>query len=74
MELSADLILLEERDGRSAAERAGLKVTGVLGVLLRAKIDGQIPLVKPEIEALRTRSRFFLSPRLQEKVLAIAGE
>ena len=74
LELSADLILLEERDGRSAAERAGLKVTGVLGVLLRAKIDGQIPLVKPEIEALRTRSRFFLSPRLQEKVLAIAGE
>jgi hypothetical protein len=74
LELSADLILLDERDGRSAAERAGLKVTGVLGVLLRAKIDGQIPLVKPEIEALRTRSRFFLSPQLQEKVLAIAGE
>jgi predicted nucleic acid-binding protein len=35
LELSADLILLDERDGRSAAERAGLRVTGVLEVLPR---------------------------------------
>jgi predicted nucleic acid-binding protein len=57
-----------------AAERAGLRVTGVLGVLLRAKDDGQIQLIKPEIVALRTQARFFLSAQLQEKVLAIAGE
>ena len=74
LELSADLILLDERDGRSAAERAGLRVTGVLGVLLRAKNDGQIRSIKPELEALRTQARFFLSVRLQEKVLEIAGE
>lgn len=74
LELSADLILLDERDGRSAAERAGLRVTGVLGVLLRAKSDGHLSLVKPEIEALREGARFFLSAGLQEKVLAIAGE
>ena len=74
LELSADLILLDERDGRSAAERAGLRITGVLGVLLRAKNDGQIPLIKPEIEALRAQARFFLSARLQEKILAITGE
>jgi predicted nucleic acid-binding protein len=74
LELSADLILLDERDGRSAAERSGLRVTGVLGVLLRAKNDGQIQLIKPEIEALRTQARFFLSARLQEKALEIARE
>jgi predicted nucleic acid-binding protein len=74
LELSADLILMDERDGRSVAERAGLRVTGVLGVLLRAKKDGQIPLIKPEIEALRTLARFFLSARREEKALAIAGE
>ena len=74
LEMSADLILVDERDGRSAAERAGLRVTGVLGVLLRAKNEGQIQLIKPEIDALRTRAWFFLSARLQEKALEIAGE
>jgi predicted nucleic acid-binding protein len=74
LELPADLILLDERDGRSAAERAGLQVTGVLGVLLRAKKQGQIVLVKPEIEKLRAQARFFLSAPLTEKALAIADE
>ena len=74
LELSADLILLDERDGRNAAEHAGLRVTGVLGVLLRAKNDGQIERLRPEVEALRTRARFFLSARLQHEVLGTAGE
>ena len=56
------------------ARRAGLRVTGVLGVLLRAKNDGQIERIRPEVEALRTRDRFFVSARLQEQVLAAAGE
>jgi predicted nucleic acid-binding protein len=74
LELSADLILLDERDGRTAAERAGLRVTGVLGVLLRAKQEGQIQAVKPELEALRTRARFFVSAQLGRKFLDLAGE
>ena len=48
---------------RRAAEHAGLRVTGVLGVLLRAKNEGQIERVRPEVEALRTRARFFVSAR-----------
>jgi predicted nucleic acid-binding protein len=74
LELSAGLILLDEKDGRSMADRAGLRVTGLLGVLLRAKQDGQIQLVKTEVDALRTQARFFISPQLEEKVLKIAGE
>ncbi len=74
LEISADLVLLDERGGRSAAERAGLRVTGLLGVLLRAKRDGQIQAVKPELEALRTRARFFVSPSLHERILETAGE
>jgi predicted nucleic acid-binding protein len=74
LELSANLILLDERDGRSAAVRAGLQVTGVMGVLLRAKKDGQIQLVKPEVEALRTQARFFLSAPMQVAILDLAGE
>ncbi|MDR3698960.1 MAG: DUF3368 domain-containing protein [Candidatus Sulfopaludibacter sp.] len=39
-----------------------------------AKNEGQIELLKPELDALRTRARFFLSAPLIEKVLQIAGE
>ena len=74
LELSAGLILLDEKDGRCMADRAGLRVTGVLGVLLRAKQDGHIQLVKPEVDALRNQARFFVSPQLEERVLKIAGE
>jgi hypothetical protein len=65
---------LDERDGRSATERAGLRITGVLGILLRAKREGRIAALKPEIEALRTRARFFISNRLEDQVLRNAGE
>ena len=69
LELRADLILLDERDGRAAAERAGLRVTGLLGVLLRAKKAGQLESIRLELEALRTRANFFLSPQLEQCVL-----
>ena len=74
IEMSADLLLLDERAGRVAADRAGLRVTGVLGVLLRAKQNGHIQAVKPEVEALRTRARFFLSRQMERNFLNLAGE
>jgi predicted nucleic acid-binding protein len=44
-----------------------------LGVLLRAKKNGNIQALKPEIQALRGKARFFISPSLEANVLA-AGE
>jgi predicted nucleic acid-binding protein len=37
VELNADRLLMDERLGRAAAMRAGLQVTGVLGILIAAK-------------------------------------
>jgi predicted nucleic acid-binding protein len=74
LELPADLVLLDERDGRAAATRAGLRVTGVLGVLLRAKMQGDIPMLKPELEALRKKARFFIAEKQEQEVLRSAGE
>lgn len=74
LELPADLVLLDEREGRSAAERAGLRVTGVLGVLLRAKLQGAIPSLKAELENLRDRARFFVALDLEEEILQRARE
>ena len=74
LELSADLIPLDERCSRIAAERSGLRVIGLLGVLLRAKKDGTIHAVQPEVEALRSRARFFVSPHVERQILEMAGE
>jgi predicted nucleic acid-binding protein len=74
LELSADLVLLDERDGRAVAARAGLRVTGVLGVLLRAKTQGDIPMLKPEMDALKSSARFFIASKLEQEVLQSAGE
>lgn len=42
IELEADWTLLDEREGRKVAKSLGLNVTGILGILLRAKQLGEI--------------------------------
>jgi len=51
-----------------------LAVTGVLGILLRAKRAGEITFVKPEVDLLRSKAHFFVSLGLEKRVLAVAGE
>lgn len=74
LELKADWLLIDERDGRSIARRLGLKLTGVLGVLLRAKANKQIEVIKPEIEALKQKARFFITPEVESAILKQAEE
>lgn len=73
-EMKADILLMDEREGRRSASRLGLFTTGVLGILLRAKLHGGIPALRPEIQLLRSRARFFVSDRLEAKLLAAADE
>lgn len=73
-ELKADIVIIDEQEARQLARQAGLAVTGVLGVLLRAKQAGHIAAVKPEIHALRNKARFFVAPQLEAAVLASAEE
>jgi predicted nucleic acid-binding protein len=74
VDLHADVVIIDEQEGREFAAQVGLHVIGVLGVLLRAKREGQIPALKPEIESLREKGKFFIAPFLEAKVLAAAGE
>jgi len=74
IEMKADLLLIDEREARAVARQAGLRVRGLLGILLRAKATGKIPSVKAEIEALRTAAGFFVTARLEQEILRNAGE
>jgi predicted nucleic acid-binding protein len=74
IDLKADFVLIDEQEGRLLASKTGLSVTGVLGILLRAKRAGEIVAIKPEIELLRSKAHFFVSPVLEKKILAASGE
>ncbi len=70
IDLKADRILLDERDGREIAKSLGLKVTGVLGILLRTKQEGELSSFPDAINALVKIADFRILPELLAKVLA----
>jgi predicted nucleic acid-binding protein len=73
-ELGADLILLDEKEGRHTADRLGLHVVGTVGVLLEAKAKGTLSSVRPHLDALRQTAGFYLSDSLYQSILVLAGE
>ena len=74
IELNADYLLIDERKGRNEAEKLGLKITGIIGVLLRAKSEKHIELIKPILYQLQQEANFRIHPSLYDKVLEIADE
>ena len=74
VELKADYLLMDEHKGRGEAEKLGLKITGIIGVLLRAKSEKHILLVKPILDKLQTEVGFRIHPSLYQKALQIANE
>ena len=70
IEKDADLLLLDEKDGRQVARRHNLTVTGVVGILLRGAKDGQIEL-EEELDSLR-EAGFWISDDLYSEVLSRA--
>lgn len=72
-EITADLVLLDESAARHQAGRLGLRKTGSIGVLLRAKRECLIDEVRPELDALRATS-FWIDETLYQHVLKAADE
>lgn len=67
-------ILLDESEARAAATWLGLQPTGVLGILLHAKEQGEITLVKPLLLQLRQQAGFFIASTLHERILQAVHE
>ena len=64
---------LDERLARQYALSLGLQVTGSVGILLKAKGAGLLPVVQPMLEAIQNAG-FYLSAPLLAAALQLAGE
>lgn len=67
------LLLLDDRAGRTAAERLNIPTTGLIGLLLLAKERGIITKVTELISELREQG-YWLSDRVVEIARQLAGE
>ena len=67
-------VIIDERKGRRVASLVyHLQVKGTAGLLLAGKKRGLIPEIRPLIEGMKAKG-YFLSPRLVQECLRLAGE
>jgi predicted nucleic acid-binding protein len=67
------LLIMDDQAGRRAARRLDCSVTGVIGVLLRAKEVDQIEAVGPLLEEMRSAG-YWLSDEIIEHARTMADE
>jgi predicted nucleic acid-binding protein len=74
LEWPADLLVMDESSGRAMARNLKITITGTLGILLKAKHDGEIPSLESEMDRLVREAGFFVLDRVQNAFLEAAGE
>lgn len=67
IERDADLVLIDERDGRQVARRHDLQVTGIVGILLKAAKRDRLE-IEPALDALRDVG-FWISDELYQQAV-----
>lgn len=72
-EIGADLIIIDEKLGRFHAKHAEIKVTGTIGILIKAKNQGIIRDLKPLLYEL-TEKDVWISEKLIVEILKQVGE
>jgi predicted nucleic acid-binding protein len=73
-EVEADLLLIDEASGREVARKMGIRLTGLLGVLLEAKRRGLLSSVATELDRLQDKTSFRIRHDVRQEVLRLAGE
>ena len=69
MQVNADWVLMDERDGRKAAKSMKSKVVGVLGILLKAQREGRLRSLKQAMDRLREKAGFYVRGDLYSAII-----
>lgn len=73
IENSGCTVILDDYKARKVATSLGIKITGTIGIIVKAKIRGIIPSVAPYVERIQ-KTDFRLSKDIILRALAEAGE
>jgi len=73
LETPNSVVILDDYKARKIAERLGITFTGTIGVIIKAKLNGIIPSVKPLLEKIK-RTDFRLSTEIETQALKEADE
>jgi len=74
VQLTTDVVFLEESEARRTARVYGLNITGVIGILIRARREGRIPSLQEELDRLRNDAGFWIGDDIYKKALHASGE
>ena len=74
LELDSDFLIIDEAKGRKIARSYGIRIIGLLGILVLAKEEGLISQIKPYLKELRDKMGFRVSDKLYEQILSQVGE
>ncbi len=73
LEIAADLVILDDQQGRRVAREKGLSVIGTLGILIEARERGIIPSVRRELDHL-IESGMWIDEAFYHRILQEFGE
>jgi predicted nucleic acid-binding protein len=73
LEIPNSTIILDDYKARKIAERLEIPFTGTIGVIIRAKLKGIIPSIKPLLEKIK-QTDFRLSTDIELQALKEANE
>jgi len=73
LETSDSTVILDDYKARKIAEQIGLTYTGTIGVIIKAKLTGKIPSIKPLLQKIK-QTDFRLSAEIELLALKEANE
>jgi len=73
LEIPDAILIMDDAEGRRMAQSLGLRVTGLLGILIEAKARRIVPAVNPLLDQLVAEG-LWLSEAMRRNVLDAVGE
>ena len=74
IEQHPEVVFLDELEARRVADVYGLQKTGVIGVLIRAKLEGKVTSLHKELDKLRNEGGFWIGDILYRQALQAVAE